>query len=205
MEVEWINCGGCMTRTNAIDFDVKKGIRYKTCNRCREKAKANYEAKKCEHGRSKPQCIDCGGSAICEHRCRKSKCKKCGGSEICTHQKRRANCVDCGGSEICEHKRQRAYCKQCTDPQKVLIENWIKHSNQCDKLRKQETNITREFCAKIIAESGNCCCYCAVELQMLERTPNMMTIERIDNRLGHIIGNCRIACFYCNAARVGGK
>ena len=135
----------------------------------------------------------------------KTRCTDCGGGSICEHKRQRAQCIDCGGGSICEHKRQRVACKQCTDPRKVVIENWIGHCKQADIHRGQETNITREFCAQIIAESENKCVYCSVELQMLERTANMMTIERIDNRLGHVIGNCRIACFHCNVSNVGHK
>ena len=169
METQYINCQVCRTRTDTNDFAVKKGIKLKTCKRCIERSRAHYEASKCEHGKTK--CI----------------------------------CLECGGASICEHKYQKDHCKQCTDPRKVIIANWLSSSKQADKRRGQDTNITREFCAQIITESQNKCCYCAVELQMLERAANLMTIERIDNRIGHVVGNCRIACFHCNVSRVGDK
>jgi len=122
---------------------------------------------------------------------------------MCEHKRKRSVCADCGGGSMCEHGRQRAHCKQCIDPQKVVIEKWMYHCKAGDKRRGQETNITREFCAQLITESDNKCCYCAIELQMLELTANLMTIERIDNRIGHVIGNCRIACYHCNCTRVG--
>ncbi len=185
MEAQWLKCVSCTTRTHIDEFALKKDIRNKTCNRCRTKSKENYKASKCEHGKRKDRCAECGGSSICEHK------------------RLRSQCTDCGGSAVCEHKLRRSQCKQCVDPQKVVIDLWLRHSKHCDKLRNQETNITHEFCAKIITESANKCCYCAVELQMLERTANLITIERIDNRIGHVIGNCRVACFHCNSANVG--
>ena len=181
----WINCASCKTRTNIADFTVKKDKRNKSCKTCCAKAAAYVNSKKCEHGRQKSNCADCDGVGICEH------------------GRRTSRCAQCGGSQICDHKLQRAQCKKCTDPQKVLIENWLGHCKESDKKRKQETNITRDYCAHLITESGKKCCYCAVELQLLERTANMMTIERIDNRLGHVIGNCRIACFHCNCTKAG--
>ena len=95
--------------------------------------KAYYQANKykCEHGRQKSQCKDCGGSGICEHkrerrRCkecggssicehnrRRSMCKECGGSELCEHNKRKSRCVECGGSQVCEHKKQKSVCVEC--------------------------------------------------------------------------------------------
>jgi len=143
---------------------------------------------------------------------RNKSCKTCCEKAVayqhllkCEHGRQKSRCIECNGSEVCQHQMRRKNCKQCTSPQKVTIENWMSHCKQDDKRRGQETNITREFCALIITECENKCCYCAVELQMLEHTPNLMTIERIDNRLGHIIGNCRVACLHCNCAKVGEK
>ena len=205
MADQWIKCATCKTRTNVADFTVKKDKRNKSCKSCCARSNAYQQSLKCEHGRRKSRCIECDGSAICEHRRLKFQCIECHGSQVCEHGKRKARCIDCGGTAVCEHEHIRAHCKQCTDPQKVLIKNWMSNTKHSDIQRKQETNITREFCAQIITESGNRCCYCAVDLQMLERTANLMTIERIDNRIGHVIGNCRIACYHCNSARVGDK
>ena len=69
----------------------------------KKSASIKKSAKKCEHGRQKRQCKDCGGSAICEHNKRKTRCKECGGSEL----------VRGGGSGFCEHGRQKRFCKEC--------------------------------------------------------------------------------------------
>ena len=159
MEEQWINCGACKTRTNLTDFAVKKGKRCMTCNRCLEKARAYYKSNRCEHGRSPTACKECGGSKMCKHDRYKVQCLECCGANVCEHKRLRPRCIECGGSGICEHKRRRVQCKQCTDPQKVLIMHWMHSSKFGDKRRKQETDITREFCAKIIEESGNKCCY----------------------------------------------
>ena len=53
--------------------------------------------KKCEHGRERSRCKECGGSSICEHGRRRSNCKDCGGGGICEHGRRRTLCKDCGG------------------------------------------------------------------------------------------------------------
>ena len=66
--------------------------------------------KKCEHGRKRSVCKECGGSGICEHGRRRSQCKECGGSGICEHGRERSSCNDCGGSSMCEHGRRRRYC-----------------------------------------------------------------------------------------------
>ena len=68
---------------------------------------------KCEHGKQKANCKECGGSAFCEHNKFKQYCKECGGSSICEHGKRKTNCKKCGGSAFCEHGRLKAQCKEC--------------------------------------------------------------------------------------------
>jgi len=69
--------------------------------------------KKCQHGKQKSRCVDCGGAGICEHKRRRTDCKDCDGSSICPHQKRRADCKDCDGSAICEHGNYKYVCVEC--------------------------------------------------------------------------------------------
>ena len=69
--------------------------------------------KKCEHGRVRSVCKECGGGSICEHGRRRYTCKECGGGSICEHGRHRSQCKDCGGSGICEHGRVRHCCKEC--------------------------------------------------------------------------------------------
>jgi len=58
---------------------------------------------KCEHGKRKSTCKECGGSAFCEHGKRKSRCKECGGSGLCkTHL-----------CPIRYHKKYDGYCLHC--------------------------------------------------------------------------------------------
>ena len=70
-------------------------------------------SKKCEHGRRKTTCKECGGGSICEHNRLKTRCKECGGGSICEHEKRRTQCKECHGSAFCEHGKQKPRCKEC--------------------------------------------------------------------------------------------
>ena len=72
-----------------------------------------YKRKKCEHGRRKSTCKECGGASICEHGRQKSRCKECGGASICEHGRNKSQCKECGGSQICEHNRNKSICKEC--------------------------------------------------------------------------------------------
>ena len=67
----------------------------------------------CIHGKRKATCIECGGTSICPHGKLKARCKECHGSQICSHGKIKAQCIECGGTSICPHKKQKRYCKEC--------------------------------------------------------------------------------------------
>jgi len=68
---------------------------------------------KCEHGRQKCRCNQCGGASFCEHSRRKQDCIECGGSSYCIHEKRKALCIECGGSSYCIHGKQKIFCRDC--------------------------------------------------------------------------------------------
>lgn len=74
----------------------------------------NYAMVKCEHGRRRSQCKECGGSQICIHNKFRNQCKDCEGSQICEHDRIRSRCKECGGSQICVHNRIRSQCKECS-------------------------------------------------------------------------------------------
>lgn len=226
MEEQKVNsqkCQRCKVNYTLDNFDLKRnGNILKTCKRCLKKTRENYcnhnrrrnnckdcgGSSICEHNRERSKCKDCGGSSICEHNRIKSICKDCGGASICEHNKRRANCIDCGGSAICEHNRYRSKCKECNDPIPITIKEMICHSKSSDKKynRYDQTNfIDYCFVENLIDDSENKCYYCQCELQFVEYTETLATIERLDNSKGHIKGNCVIACRTCNVSKVGDK
>ena len=84
--------------------------------------------KKCEHGKRKYRCKNCGGIGICEHGKIKSQCKNCNGTQICEHGKRKEYCQNCGGSQICHHKIRKSICKTCCGSQ---ICQHKKQKSQC--------------------------------------------------------------------------
>ena len=133
--VTYIKCTGCKCLRNEKDeFEIYKGTRRKTCNICKE-FRVKY---KCEHGREKSSCIECGGSGICIHKKRKTQCKKCGGCSICIHNKQKSICKECGGSSICIHNKQKSKCIVCGGNQ-ICIHD--KQKSQCKECSPQLVTI----------------------------------------------------------------
>jgi len=220
------SCVRCKKTKNIIDFTKGNNI-LKTCLRCRDMKKKNVIKNKCEHNKIKNVCRNCNGHLICIHnkirysciicdplsfclhKRRKSICKDCNGKSICEHKKLRNVCRDCNGKSICEHNRVRINCKECSkNPLKLLIQKMIYNSKGSDKLhnRYDQTNfIDKCFVKNLIEDSNYICCYCSCKLQIIYNKDNLMSIERIDNSIGHIKGNVKISCFRCNYTKVGNK
>lgn len=74
----------------------------------------------------------------------------------------------------------------------IRVEHYIyQESRKSDKKRGMENNLTKEYILSSIAEG---CCYCG-------ETELRMTMDRIDNTIGHLMANCVPACIRCNYAR----
>lgn len=153
----------------------------------------------------KQYCRDCN-FGFCPHNKRKNRCKECGGSGVCEHGRCKGDCKECGGSSICEHGRKRQNCKECNDPILITISLMIRSAKQRDKnnnLYDLPNFIDRDFLKNLIEDAGDKCCYCSCELQYRLYQSNLCSLERIDNTLGHIKTNCKIACLSCNVGKVG--
>ena len=66
-EVKHEKCGRCRCWRLPEQFINNKGRRLKTCQVCRDRNKKSRKRNKCEHGKQKYRCKDCGGVSICEH------------------------------------------------------------------------------------------------------------------------------------------
>lgn len=84
-----------------------------------------YELAKCQHGRRRNQCIECGGS------------------QVCPHKRRQNNCIECGGSQVCEHKRQRNKCKDCTNYYCQWCDRKYSGAQALTKHRRSRKHLTR--------------------------------------------------------------
>jgi hypothetical protein len=83
---------------------------------------AKKPPRKCEHGRQKGKCRDCGTGYCqhgptkekkCEHNRGKGQCKDCGTGH-CQHGRMpdQCKCKDCG-TGYCEHNRRKNSCRDC--------------------------------------------------------------------------------------------
>jgi hypothetical protein len=106
---EDLTCRACCGKyTDARD---RRGRRHQEepgfCSRTCRAAKG-----KCDHGRRKRQCKDCG-TGYCKHGRQKGKCEDCGTGH-CEHGRQLGKCKDCGtGCYCCVHNRRKGLCKDC--------------------------------------------------------------------------------------------
>jgi hypothetical protein len=81
----------------------------------------------------------------------------------------------------------------------------IQSSKKSDKKsnRYDQTNfIDYCFVKNIIDDCEDKCCYCKCDLQYISYQGDLATIERINDDIGHIKGNCKIACRTCNTKKI---
>ena len=180
---ERIICTRCKVSLPIEQFTMKRsGLYQKRCNRCNENCRMNS---KCEHNRQKNLCKECRGSSICDHNRQKNLCK------------------ECGGSCICEHNRRKNQCKDCmTDQEKIqyIQKTMITSSRQADKKKNRydaDNFIDKCFLEGLFEDTKNCY-YCNQEFTYNECCDSFVTIERLNNSIGHIKSNCVLACFFCN-------
>lgn len=110
--------------------------------------------------------------------------------------------------KICQNKRSATYDKIRSkkssrkqyqlDKRKLDRKNPAKSaqfiltdSKKSDKNNNRENDLTKEFIKDTIA---NGCCYCG-------ESELRMTLDRIDNNIGHLQSNVVPACIRCNYAR----
>lgn len=68
----------------------------------------------------------------------------------------------------------------------------------------EDTKITFEECISLLLVSKLKCYYCKENVKLIYkyiRDNKQWTLERIDNKIGHIYSNCVIACLKCNIQR----
>lgn len=156
--------------------------------------------KKCEHGKQRYQCVDCGGQGICKHIKLRSHCRICKGSSRCEHDRQRSRCKDCKGASICEHGNYRYVCKGCGG--KGLCSHHIQ-KNTCSSCRPEgafkhyiRAALKRKYDFKITLEQFKAlvikpCHYCGEQ-------GNPRGIDRRNNKMGYIFSNCYPCCKVCN-------
>ena len=91
-----------------------------------------------------------------------------------------------GECNKCQNKTTRKYHQDNRD--RTLLNN----ARREDRKRGLKTAITREQIREIISKS---CLYCG------ESDPTLIGMDRVDNSIGHVIGNIVPCCIRCNSLK----
>ena len=211
-------CTVCKKQKDNAEFVNRHGKSCRICSACRYRG-ARYKLKqKCEHGREKHHCRDCSGSCVCPHNRQKHECRDCGtgycehgrtkrscadckGNSRCHHNKLKQICHECGGVTICAHGLQKQRCRKCQGV-KAAIRVMIQASRNSDKNRNRfdAANFIDQVTLQVIFDNNPelICQYCNEQMELGDIGSKLVTIERLDNSIGHTKTNCTICCFDCN-------
>ena len=83
-----------------------------------------------------------------------------------------------------------------------LWDNFVRSSKTTDKKKNRENDITIDFLKSLYERSRNCF-YCKNEmsLEIGNKKCNQISIDRKDQKLGHIQNNTVLSCLFCNLAK----
>ena len=111
-----------------------------------------------------------------------------------------------------EHKEQKRLYRQ-----KNISKRLLHDTRRSDEKNNRENNLTLNYINDLINEcksNGNRCFYettgeCKTNQELdwnIARGRNIpsnrASIERLDNDIGHVIGNCVFSCWHCNHRKV---
>jgi hypothetical protein len=81
-------------------------------------------------------------------------------------------------------------------------------SKRSDEKANRDFNLTYSYIIVMIAMQNNKCNNCHKEMKLAWHQPSdreQFSINRLNNRLGHIVGNVEITCFGCNMILAGAE
>jgi hypothetical protein len=106
---------------------------------------------------------------------------------------------------LCIHSLRPHDCKMCGDPVAITASRMVRHGKFKDiKYNRydEDNHVDTHFVVDLLAKNPYCFYPdCKAELQYIIRRPDMATLERLDNCIGHTKNNCVIACMTCNLSR----
>ena len=218
-------CTNCKVECKIDCFKMKRsGYYYNQCNKCaasgkryreknREILRNKREEKKCLHGKQPSQCMECRPDAFCPHGKRPQQCRECRPDAFCPHEKFPHTCRECRPDAFCPHGKFPHTCRQCLDNESVIkytFRKMIFSSRNCDKKynRLDEDHfIDMPFLYIKMTDYPNLECYhCKKNMSFKpEKKIDLITIERLNNKIGHIKSNCEFCCLDCNLKKISNK
>lgn len=104
-------------------------------------------------------------------------------------------------SRLCEHMKIKSKCPRCINPIKLRIRNIISATKQSDKMYRRydaDNHIDFNHVKELMFNRAFKCAFCHRDTQFETYNESLCTIDRIDNNIGHVKGNCTISCRRCN-------
>tara|TARA_Y100000385_G_scaffold129224_1_gene134553 strand:+ start:275 stop:1024 length:750 start_codon:yes stop_codon:yes gene_type:complete len=140
--------------------------------------------------------------------CRKKNVKYIQENQLCKCGNNKYRCPNCTESKFsCPHNKYKYNCKICNDTQTIIIRNWRNSSKQKDisyKKYNKELFVTTSDLKELLDKYTKCI-YCEVPFGYINWAPNLVSLERKNNYLGHIKGNCVLCCLKCNHKKISNK
>ncbi|AYV77180.1 MAG: hypothetical protein Barrevirus17_6 [Barrevirus sp.] len=192
-----------------IQHKVVNGVEYKYCGKCDKWLPLDrfYNKTQSSDGKSST-CKKCEQES---QKCEFEGCpngKETGRNGFCKSHGDKIHCIVAGCNRLEVHKKmcEPHYCSGNIKNCAIVIVNSVKAS---DRTRGRECDITYQDVVDMYNKNNNChWCSHFVRLEYggndSSRLDNI-SLDRINNDIGHKKNNCVISCLFCNYAKCGGS
>lgn len=131
--------------------------------------------------------------------------------KICECKKFSHNCKKHNSKNFCECGKYKWSCKihhPFHSPLELTIRRMIGNSKRTDErlgIYDKDNFIDKKFIYKLVDKCRMKCYYCKCKMTAGNSCKTHMSIERLNNNIGHIKSNSVLACLNCNIRKVGNK
>ncbi len=130
--------------------------------------------------------------------------------KLCKHGNYKCNCRKCSKKNYCKHSLYKWSCKECSiySPMELTFRRILLNSRNTDKklgLYDEDNFITKKWLYNHLTEYGMTCFHCDIQMTAGYRCDTLLTIERLDVKVGHNKDNCMFCCLKCNLKKLHNK
>jgi len=188
VEMKTEKCNSCKTMRTPSDFIYKQKVN-KTCGYCWDNRKKNKE----KESERKKKYYEANKDKYKEYRE--------------ANKDKRKEYYEANKEKINEKKKEFKNKLKQENPLLYKVKEMVCHSRGGDikNNRYNETNyVDIDHLFKLMEIQAGCCVYCGIEMLVDDFTHSKdgVSIQRINNSLGHNKNNCVMSCFGCNVSNM---
>jgi hypothetical protein len=91
--------------------------------------------------------------------------------------------------------------KKYTETLRGRIKALLKGAKASAQAKSYEFSITEDYLLELWERQNGRCSYTGVAMSTATKCPNLVSIDRVDSKVGYVIGNIQLCCWRVNRAK----